>query len=115
MAKTLRQPNSTDTDQAPAPSPDRGTALGIIETRGLTGAIEALDAMAKSANVTPTSSVKIDAGIVTVMVRGDVGSVAVAVEAGAAAAQKVGELRGKLVIPRPHGLLDDKLPRNGPR
>src|SRR5437016_6237758 len=121
MGKILKQTNTPDAPQQNESQPaaesygGQGSALGIIETRGLTGAIEALDAMAKSANVTPTSTVKIDAGIVTVTVRGDVGSVAVAVEVGAAAAQKVGELRGKHVIARPHGLLDEKLPRNGPR
>ncbi|MBI3737181.1 BMC domain-containing protein [Candidatus Sumerlaeota bacterium] len=90
-----------------------GTALGIIETRGLTGAVEACDAMAKAANVAIVSKTKIDAGIVTVTARGDVGSVTVAVAAGAEAARKVGELRSSHVIPRPHELLDKLLPGHG--
>ncbi len=90
-----------------------GEALGIIETRGMTGAIEACDAMAKSANVSVESKSKIDAGIVTITVRGDVGSVNVAVAAGAEAARKVGELRGSHVIARPHELLDKLLPNHG--
>jgi len=81
-------------------------ALGIIETRGMTGAIEALDAMTKSADVSIASRVKIDAGIVTVTVRGDVGSVGVAVATGAEAARRVGELRSSHVISRPHDNLE---------
>lgn len=80
----------------------QGQALGIVETRGMIGAVEACDAMLKMADVRFTHSVKVDAGIVTVLVRGDVGAVGVAVEAGAAAARRVGELRGAHVIPRPH-------------
>ena len=87
----------------------RGSALGMIETRGMTGAVEAADAMTKSADVTLTEMRKVDAGIVTVIIRGDVGSVQVAVEAGAEAARKVGELRGQHVIARPHELLDSSL------
>lgn len=92
-----------------AASPFDGLALGIVETRGMTGAIEASDAMSKVANVTVTAANKVDAGIVTVCIRGDVGSVTVAVEVGAAAAQRVGELRGSHVIPRPHRELERKL------
>ncbi|MCT4563341.1 MAG: propanediol utilization microcompartment protein PduA [Maledivibacter sp.] len=77
-------------------------ALGMIETKGLVGAIEAADAMVKSANVTLLGYEKIGSGLVTVMVRGDVGAVKAATDAGAAAADKVGELVSIHVIPRPH-------------
>lgn len=80
----------------------KGLALGIIETRGMTGAIEACDTMTKAANVAVTTTYKVDAGIVTVIVRGDIGAVQAAVSAGAEAARKVGELRGSHVIARPH-------------
>lgn len=73
----------------------------MIETRGLVGLIEASDAMVKTANVTIVGWQKVDAGLVTVLVRGDVGSVKAATDAGAAAARKVGELVGVHVIPRP--------------
>lgn len=79
-----------------------GEALGLIETKGLVGAIEAADAMTKSANVTLVGYEKIGSGLVTVMVRGDVGAVKAAVDAGCVAAQNVGELVSKHVIPRPH-------------
>ncbi len=104
MSKREKDPTERD--------PHEGTALGIVETRGMTGAIEACDAMSKSANVTVEGNAKIDAGIVTVTVRGDVGAVTVAVEAGASAAKRVGELRGSHVIPRPHELLEKLLPRH---
>lgn len=77
-------------------------ALGMIETKGLVGAIEAADAMVKAANVTLIGKEKIGSGLVTVMVRGDVGAVKAAVDAGAAAAKRVGELYSTHVIPRPH-------------
>lgn len=77
-------------------------ALGMIETRGLVGAIEAADAMVKAANVTLVKYDKVGGGLVTVMVRGDVGAVKAAVEAGAEAAQRIGELVSVHVIPRPH-------------
>ena len=77
-------------------------ALGLVETKGFVGAVEAADAMVKSANVQLIGSEKIGAGFVTVMVRGDVGAVKAAVEAGAAAAKRVGELYSVHVIPRPH-------------
>ena len=77
-------------------------ALGLIETMGLVGLIQATDAMLKAANVSLASSiVKLDGGVVSVMIRGDVSSVRAAVEAGAEAASKVGELRAAHVIPRP--------------
>lgn len=77
-------------------------ALGMVETKGLVGAIEVADAMVKAANVTLTGYEKIGSGLVTVMVRGDVGAVKAAVDAGSAAAAKVGEVVSTHVIPRPH-------------
>ncbi len=77
-------------------------ALGMIETKGLVGAIEAADAMSKSANVSLKGYEKIGSGLITVMVRGDVGAVKAAVDAGAAAADKVGQVVSVHVIPRPH-------------
>ncbi len=77
-------------------------ALGMVETKGLIGAIEAADAMVKAANVTLIGKEKIGSGLVTVMVRGDVGAVKASVDAGAAAAKRVGELYSTHVIPRPH-------------
>ena len=85
-------------------------ALGMIETRGLVGAIEAADAMVKAANVTLIGREQIGGGFVTVMVRGDVGAVKAATDAGAAAAERVGELRSVHVIPRPHGEVEEILP-----
>ena len=78
-----------------------GEALGMVETRGFVGMIEATDAMVKTANVTFVGWQKVDAGLVTAIVRGDVASVKAATDAGAAAARKVGELVGVHVIPRP--------------
>ncbi|WP_291988875.1 BMC domain-containing protein [Luteitalea sp.] len=78
-----------------------GDALGMIETRGLVGMVEATDAMLKTANVTFVSWQKVDAGMVTAIVRGDVAAVKAATDAGAAAARRVGELIGVHVIPRP--------------
>ena len=88
-----------------------GEALGLIETRGLVGAIEAADAMVKAANVTLVSKEEIGGGLVTVMVRGDVGAVQAAVEAGAEAAKVVGELISVHVIPRPHADVENMLTR----
>ena len=81
-------------------------ALGMIETRGFIGAVEAADAMVKAANVVLVGKEFIGAGYVTVMVRGDVGAVKAATDAGAAAARRVGELVSVHVIPRPHPDLD---------
>ena len=81
---------------------DIGDALGMVETRGLVGMIEAADAMCKTANVVFVGWQKVDAGLVTAIVRGDVGSVKAATDAGAAAARRVGELVSVHVIPRPH-------------
>ena len=86
-------------------------ALGMIETRGLIGAIEAADAMVKAANVTIVGKEYIGAGLVTVLVRGDVGAVKAATDAGAAAARRVGELIAVHVIPRPHADVERVLPR----
>lgn len=85
-------------------------ALGMVETRGLVGAIEAADAMVKSANVQLIGKEQIGGGLVTVMVRGDVGAVKSATDAGAAAAEKVGELVSVHVIPRPHNEVELILP-----
>ena len=87
-----------------------GEALGMVETRGLVGMIEATDAMVKAANVTFVGWQKVDAGLVTSIVRGDVASVKAATDAGAAAARKVGELVGVHVIPRPVESLGDVFP-----
>jgi ethanolamine utilization protein EutM len=87
------------------------TALGLIETRGLVGAIEAADAMVKAANVVLVGKEYIGAGFVTVMVRGDVGAVKAATDAGAAAARRVGELVAVHVIPRPHTEVEKILPK----
>ena len=86
-------------------------ALGMIETKGLVGAVEAADAMVKAANVTLIGRVQVGGGLVTVMVRGDVGAVKAATDAGSAAAQKVGELISVHVIPRPHAEVELILPQ----
>ncbi|MEA4896726.1 BMC domain-containing protein [Bacillota bacterium Meth-B3] len=88
-------------------------ALGMVETRGLVGSIEAADAMVKAANVSLIGKVHVGGGLVTVMVRGDVGAVKAATDAGAAAAQRVGELTSVHVIPRPHEELEAILPKLG--
>src|SRR5438046_10523015 len=89
---------------------DLGDALGMIETRGLVGMIEAADAMLKTANVEFVSWQKVDAGLVTAIVRGDVGSVKAATDAGAAAARRVGQLVGVHVIPPPADGLEKIFP-----
>ena len=85
-------------------------ALGMVETRGLVAALEAADAMTKAANVTLVGTEKIGSGLVTVMVRGDVGAVKSAVESGAASASRLGELVATHVIPRPHTDVEKILP-----
>ena len=85
-------------------------ALGMVETRGLVAAIEAADSMLKAANVELVGTEKIGSGLVSVMVRGDVGAVKAAVEAGGACAQKLGELVATHVIPRPHNDVEKILP-----
>ena len=86
-------------------------ALGMVETKGLVGAIEAADAMVKAANVSLMGKEKIGSGLVTVMVRGDVGAVKASVDAGAAAAKRVGEVYGVHVIPSPHDDVEGILPK----
>jgi ethanolamine utilization protein EutM len=98
--------NKSRTDE----QPEIGDALGMIETRGLIGMIEAADAMLKTANVVLVSWQKVDAGLVTALIRGDVGSVKAATDAGAAAARRVGELIGVHVIPRPADDLERVFP-----
>jgi len=88
-----------------------GEAIGLIETRGLVGGVEAADAMVKAANVKLIGQERIGGGLVTVIVKGDVGAVKAAVDAGAAAAKRVGELISVHVIPRPHADLDMILPK----
>ena len=86
-------------------------ALGMIETRGLTAAIEAADAMVKAAEVTLVGTAKIGSGLVSVMVRGDVGAVKAAVEAGVAVASRLGEIVATHVIPRPHADVEKIIPK----
>ena len=86
-------------------------ALGLVETKGLIGSVEAADAMVKAANVVLIGKEFIGAGYVTVMVRGDVGAVKAATDAGAAAARRVGELVSVHVIPRPHSEVEKILPK----
>lgn len=86
-------------------------ALGMVETKGLIGSIEAADAMVKAADVTLIGKEQIGSGLVTVMVRGDVGAVKAAVDAGAAAAKRVGDLYGVHVIPSPHADVEAILPK----
>lgn len=89
-----------------------GDALGMVEVKGLVGAIEAADAMTKAANVTLVGYEKIGSGLVTIMVKGDVGAVKAATDAGAAAAEKVGQIVSVHVIPRPHTDVEKILPKS---
>ncbi len=89
-------------------------ALGLIETKGLVGAVEAADAMVKAARVTLIGKETIGGGYVTVMVRGEVGAVKAATDAGSAAARRVGELVSTHVIPRPHAEVESILPGDAP-
>jgi ethanolamine utilization protein EutM len=86
-------------------------ALGLIETKGFIGSVEAADAMVKAANVVLVGKAYVGAGYVTVIVRGDVGAVKAATDAGAAAARRVGELVSVHVIPRPHAEVEKILPK----
>ncbi len=88
-------------------------ALGMIETRGYVCAVEAADAMVKAANVELVGKVQVGGGLVSIVVRGDVGAVKAATDAGAAAAEKVGELLSVHVIPRPHADVESILPEKG--
>ena len=116
-AKTAQKPEKAQVKEEPAVKKEEKRmsqeALGMVETRGLTAAIEAADAMTKSAEVRLVGTEKIGSGLVTVMVRGDVGAVKAATDAGAAAAQRVGELVSVHVIPRPHGEVETILPGGG--
>jgi microcompartment protein CcmL/EutN len=103
-------PDANKDTAAPAERPLPGQALGMIETRGLVGMIEATDAMLKTADVVLVSWEKIDAGLVTALVRGDVGSVKAATDAGAAAARRVGELIAVHVIANPADDVENSLP-----
>ncbi|MBP2641986.1 MAG: hypothetical protein H6Q66_2937 [Firmicutes bacterium] len=88
-------------------------ALGMIETKGLVGAVEAADAMVKAANVHLMGKILVGGGLVTVMVRGDVGAVKAATDAGEAAAKRVGQVVSVHVIPRPHSEVECILPQTG--
>ncbi len=88
------------------------SALGMVETKGLVSAIEAADAMVKSANVELVGREQVGSGLVTVIVRGDVGAVKAATDAGAAAARNIGELVSVHVIPRPHNEIENILPQS---
>ena len=104
--------NGNDTAHFVLESPQMAAeALGMVETRGLIGSVEAADAMVKAANVTLVGKEYIGAGYVTVLVRGDVGAVKAATDAGAAAARRVGELVSVHVIPRPHTEVERILPQ----
>ncbi len=125
LEQIKKESPETDTTRATTNSPKSGAqqggakkmantnALGMVETKGLVGAIEAADAMVKSANVQLVGKEQVGGGLVTVMVRGDVGAVQAATDAGAAAAEKVGELISVHVIPRPHAEVDAILPHRG--
>ncbi|MDO5364985.1 ethanolamine utilization microcompartment protein EutM [Streptococcus dysgalactiae] len=89
----------------------KSEALGMIETKGLVGSIEAADAMVKAANVSLIGKEHVGGGLVTILVRGDVGAVKAATDAGAAAAQRIGELLSVHVIPRPHMEVESILPK----
>lgn len=115
--KTQKNGHTTGKGGGEAPRQERSirnmantNALGMVETKGLVGAIEAADAMVKAANVQLVGKEQVGGGLVTVMVRGDVGAVNAATDAGAAAAEKVGELISVHVIPRPHAEVDGILP-----
>ena len=126
QTKAVRTTRRTAAKTAPAQAPEEPVkeeavkkeekrmaqeALGMVETRGLVAAIEAADAMCKAANVALVGTEKIGSGLVTVMVRGDVGAVKSAVEAGSSSAQRLGELVATHVIPRPHSDVEMILPK----
>ena len=104
---TPRNPNRKTRPNQPTV---RGEALGMVETLGLVGSVEASDAMVKTANVVVTGQTRIGAGYVTIFVRGDVGSVRAATDAGAAAARRTGELVSVHVIPMPHPEVEKIIP-----
>lgn len=122
MVTRQAQANTPAPPAPPAPKPEEPKekkertgmeALGMVETRGLVANIEAADAMVKAANVTLIGTEKIGSGLVSVMVRGDVGAVKAAVEAGGAAAARLGEVVATHVIPRPHADVEKILPHLG--
>ena len=106
-----RSPTATSTKVGVKVAKDNMEALGMVETRGLIGSIEAADAMVKAANVVLVGKEYIGAGYVTVLVRGDVGAVKASTDAGAAAARRVGELISVHVIPRPHAEVEKIIPK----
>ena len=108
--KPAGAPAPKETTQEVTKMANTTQALGMIETRGLIGSVEAADAMVKAANVTLVGKERVGGGLVTVFVRGDVGAVKAATDAGAAAAQRVGELISVHVIPRPDGSVESILP-----
>ena len=114
-AKTAQKPEKAQVKEEPAVKKEEKRmsqeALGMVETRGLVAANEAADAMCKAANVALVGTEKIGSGLVTVMVRGDVGAVKSAVEAGASSAGRLGELVATHVIPRPHTDVEMILPK----
>ena len=114
-AKTAQKPEKAQVKEEPAVKKEEKRmsqeALGMVETKGLVASIEAADAMVKAANVTLIGKVHVGGGLVTVMVRGDVGAVKAATDAGAAAAGRVGELVSVHVIPRPHAEVEMILPK----
>jgi len=110
-AKKKETTKKTKTESTKGGNKMSQEALGMIETKGLVGAIEAADAMVKAANVTLVGRELVGAGLVTVMVRGDVGAVKAATEAGAEAAQRVGTLLSVHVIPRPNNEVDAIIPK----
>ncbi len=110
IQQVSQKPAAAKGEKLPANSPDQG-ALGLVETRGLVGVIEACDAMCKAARVQLLSEIEIGGGYVTAVVRGDVGSVRAAVDAGAEAAKSAGELVASHIIPRPHDALLEGLLR----
>ena len=109
-AKVVEKTVETKIQNKPKKEIKQMEALGMIETRGLVAAIEASDAMVKAANVTLIGTEKIGSGLVSVMVRGDVGAVKAAVEAGGSAASSLGEVVATHVIPRPHADVEKLLP-----
>lgn len=113
VQRVNRQKKETSAEQSQEPKEEKRMAqeaLGMVETRGLVAAIEAADAMLKAANVVLVGTEKIGSGLVSVMVRGDVGAVKAAVEAGSASASRLGELVATHVIPRPHTDVEKILP-----
>ena len=109
-SETVKSNNNTIANAIKEEKKMAQEALGMVETRGLVAAIEAADAMLKAANVTLVGTEKIGSGLVSVMVRGDVGAVKAAVESGANSASKLGELVATHVIPRPHTDVEKILP-----